>query len=293
MKSISEQALNQINIVGKLLDVTYRNGTLSDGRIYESANMTIRVTQTYGGQEEVSEIPVSMFAAKYTLNNKLNPGYDQIQALKEMKSAQNVGIDAADTVRISRANIRENNFVGRNGTLVSNWQINTSFIGKGSATDSATFNLDIFIMDMHPEETRDGDPTGRLVIKGGVVQYNGNLDVLEFIVEQPEAVEFIERNWNQNDTVNARGRVRVAVNEEKSSGASSSWGEDIPEATTRTVKELIITTGSDSGKEEDFAYDPVEIKKAFNARKAKIEQMQLDAANKQAAKPATSKYNWE
>ena len=293
MKNVTEQALNQINIVGKLLDVTFRNGTLSDGRAYESANMTIRVTQTYGGQEEVSEIPVSMFASKYTLANKLNPGYDQIQALKEMKTAQNVGIDAADTVRISRANIRENNFVGRNGILVNGWQINTSFIGKGSAQEAATFNMDIFIMDMRPEEDREGEPTGRLIIKGGIVQYNGALDVLTFIVEQPEAVEYIERNWNPNDTVNIRGRVRVAVSEEKVSGADSSWGEDIPETATRTVRELIITKGSDSPKDEEFAYDPVEIKKAFNARKAKLEQMQLDATNKPAAKPATSKYNWE
>ena len=61
------------------------------------------------------------------------------------------------------------------------------------------------------------------------------------------------------------------------------------------MRELIITTGDDEGKEEDFAYDPVDIKKAFNARKAKIEQQQMDAASKAkpAAAPATSKYSWE
>ena len=65
------------------------------------------------------------------------------------------------------------------------------------------------------------------------------------------------------------------------------------------VRELIITTGDDQGKEEDFAYDPTEIKKAFNVRKAKIEQLQLDAKNstsKAASAPAAitpGKYSWE
>lgn len=296
-KDIMTQAMNKINVVGKLLDVTFRSGTLSDGRAYESANLTIRVNQFYGGREEVDEVPVSMFAAKYTLANKPNPGYDQIQALKTFKTVQAVGENDADVVRISGANIRENNFVSRTtGQIINGWQINSSFISKGSATDVASFVIDIYIMDMHPEEDRDGDPTGRLVIKGGIVQYNGTLDVLEFIVEEPNSVEFIERNWEVNDTVTVKGRVRVTVSEVNESGKNSSWGEDIPEVTTRTVRELIITKGDDCGKEEEFAYDPMDIKKAFNVRKAKIEQMRLDATNakpKAEAKASTTKYDWE
>ena len=54
--------------------------------------------------------------------------------------------------------------------------------------------------------------------------------------------------------------------------------------------------------EDDFAYDPVEIKKAFNERKAAIEQMQINArttAPKQgagsanAAEASSKKYDWE
>ena len=65
---------------------------------------------------------------------------------------------------------------------------------------------------------------------------------------------------------------------------------------------MIITTGDDECKEEEFAYDPVEIKKAFNERKAAIEQLQIDArakAPKQGAGSANAvettnkKYDWE
>lgn len=294
-KNIMTEANNKVNIVGKLMDVTLGSGTLSDGRKYERASLTVRVDQTFGGREEVSEIPLSMFATQYTKTNKVNPAYEQIQNLKKMKTAQNVGIDEADTVRVSGATLRENNFVAKSGQLINGWQINTSFIGTTNASDVATFQEELFIMDMKDEVDREGDPTGRLVIKGGIVQYGGKLDVLEFIVEQPEAVEFISRNWNVNDTIGTVGRIRVTSQEEKTSGKTSSWGEDIPETTTRFVRELIITKGDDEGHEEEFAYDPTDIKKAFNVRKALIEQMQTEATQTKPAAAATSasKYSWE
>lgn len=297
-KSISEQGQNKVNVVGKLLDVAFRQGKFSDGRDYESANMTIRVTQTYGGRDETSDIPVSMFAAKYTKKNTLNPGWTQLQDLKSFKTVQNVGIDEATTVRVSGGNLRENNFVSRSGQLINSWQINTSFAGSTTnMLDTASFIMDIFIMDMKPEEDREGEPTGRLEVKGAVVQYNETLDILNFIVEQPEAVEFIERNWNVNDTVTIKGRVRVTSVEAEP--VKSSWGEEVPETNVRTVRELIITTGDDEGKEEEFAYDQNDIRKLFNARKVRLEQMQIDAQNssKKAAAPAASasparRYSW-
>lgn len=296
MKDIMQAATNKINITGKLVDMTFREGKLSDGRLYESATATIRVNQSYEGHDEVSEIPVSLFAVKYTAQGRQNPGYDQIQKAKELKTAQNVGIDEASVVRVSNATIRENNFMTRSGSLINGWQINTGFINESKGGGVATFALDIFIMDMHQETDREGDPTGRLVIKGGIVQYNGTLDVLEFIVEDPQKVDYIERHWNNNDTVSVYGRVRVTSVEQNSGGHTSSWGEDIPMTSTRTVRELIVTSGDDDAKEDDFAYDPSEIKKAFNVRKAKIEQLQLDVTAKSRPAPAattTSKYSWE
>lgn len=297
MRDINIQANNKVNIVGKLLDATFNTGTLSDGRAYERATVTIRVTQTYGGQTETSEIPVSMFATQYTTKGGLNPAYKSIQDLKAMKTAQNVGLEEAANIRMTGASLRENAFVSRTtGQLITGWQLNGSFISTTSMADVASFSTDIFIMDMRPEEDREGETTGRLIIKGGVVQYGGKLDILNFIVEQPEAVEYIERNWNVNDTVSIVGRIRVTSREEPSSGASSSWGEDIPDTTTRYVRELILTKGDDQPKDEEFAYDPADIKKAFNVHQANLQQLQVDAksAKPKAAKVEATpdKYSW-
>ena len=295
-KNIMEQATNKVNIVGKLLDTTFREGKTSTGQKYESCNFTVRVTQTYGGREETSEIPVSIFATQYTSQNKPHPGYKNIQEMKKMKTVQDYGEAEATVVRMTSANIRENNFVSRSGQLVNGWQINTSFLNEGKTSDIASFNMDIFIMDMHEEVDREDEPTGRLVIKGAVVQYGGRLDVIEFIVEGNDAVNYISRNWEENKTVNVGGRIRVTSQEEKRSASESSWGEELPETSTRMVRELIITRGSDEPFDEDFAYSRADIQKAFNERKARLEQLQIDAKNstkKSAPAASKSNYSWE
>ena len=300
MKSIMIQATNKINLAGKLMDVTTGDGKLADGRTYQRATVTIRVTQTDGGKEETSDVQVGMFATEFTSTGKPNPAWKSLNDLKLLKTAQSCGIDNASHVRLTGATLQENNFVSRTGQLINGWQIRGSFINEVKLADVASFVTDIFIMDMHDEVNREGDTTGRLVVKGGVVQYNGKLDVIEFIVEAPDTVEYITRNWETNGTVTVKGRIRVTSQEEEVQ--SSGWGEDVPDTTTRFVRELIITTGDDECKEEDFAYDPVEIKKAFNERKAAIEQMQINArasAPKQGAGSAGSaeavskKYDWE
>lgn len=300
MKSIQIQANNKINLAGKLMDVQFGSGNLADGRPYQRATVTIRVTQTYNHKEETSDIQVGMFATEYTSTGKNNPAWKSLSDLKLMKTAQNVGIDNASNVRLTGTSLQENNFVSRNGQLINGWQLRGSFINEVKVADVASFATDIFIMSMEDEVDREGDTTGRLKIRGGIVQYGGKLDVVDFIVEAPDTVEYISRNWEVNGTVNVRGRIRVLSQEEEVQ--SSGWGEDVPDTTTRFVRELIITTGDDTCKEEEFAYDPVEIKKAFNERKAAIEQLQINArkvAPKQGAGSANSaeasskSYDWE
>ena len=297
MKNIVEQATNKLNIVGKLLDCTFGEGTTKTGQHYERANFTVRVTQKINGVEETSEIPISIFASQFTSQNKPHPGYKNIQDMKRWKTVQDVGETEATVVRMTSANVQENNFVSKSGQLINGWQIRTSFVNEATnnIADIASFNIDIFIMDMHDEIDRDGEPTGRLIVKGGIVQYGGTLDIVEFIVEGNDAVDYISRNWNINDTVNAGGRIRFTSQEVKRSASESSWGEELPETSTRMVRELIITRGSDEAFEEEFAYDPIEIKKAFNDRKARIEQLQVEAKKSAPAKTDSDgkKYNWE
>ena len=288
MKTINDKAQNNITIAGKLLDATFTKGS-KDGRPYERFNLTVRVSQKYLGVDEVSEIPVSGIVSQFTKNGAPNPAYASLQQLKNFKTVQNCGFAEADSIKITRGSISENNFMSRSGNLINGWQIRTTYVNKSEAKDIASFLIDIFIMDMKEELDKDETPTGRLIIKGGIVQYDSSLSVLEFIVEDPQCVEYISSNWNINDTVYIKGRIRYTSTEVNSTNGSS-WGEDVPDTSTRTVRELIITTGSDEPYDENSAYDPVEIKKAFNIRKANIEQLQ---AQKVAPKQAKATSGWD
>lgn len=293
MREISTQSTNKVTIAGKLLDITFNAGKTKDGKPYERANMTVRVTQTYGGRTETSDIPVSSFATQFTKAGTTNPAYTSLQQLKELKSVQNVGIDDADIICMSGAQLKENAFVTKSGQLVTGWQLNSSFFNNRKVADVATFAVDIFIMDMRDELDREGDTTGRLIIKGGIVQYGGTLDIVEFIVENNDTIDHISRYWQVNQTVQVRGRVRYTSVEETRAVADDAWGEEVPVSSTRMVRELIVTTGDD--EEEDKSYDATEIKKAFNARKARHEQLMLEAKTTTQSKPAASKslMGWE
>ena len=193
-----------------------------------------------------------------------------------MKTSQSYGYENADTIRIGSGNIEENVYVSQ-GRIVDGWQLRTSFVGFGKGPQAATFSVEMFIMKMIEEVDRDGETTGRLIIKGALPQWGSRLDVIDFIVENPKNVDYISRKWEEGNTVHAVGRIRFTTKEESTSMETGSWGEDIPQTSTRTIHELIITNGSDEGYEEDEAYDPVEIRKGYNARKADRDQKLLEA----------------
>lgn len=276
MKDLTNIAENKVMIVGKLLDTSFASGKTKTGVPYERVRMMIRVSQTFGGREETSDIPVSMFAAQFKKDGGTNPGFENIQTLKKMKTSQSYGYENADTIRIGSGNIEENVYVSQ-GRIVDGWQLRTSFVGFGKGPQAATFSVEMFIMKMIEEVDRDGETTGRLIIKGALPQWGSRLDVIDFIVENPKNVDYISRKWEEGNTVHAVGRIRFTTKEESTSMETGSWGEDIPQTSTRTIHELIITNGSDEGYEEDEAYDPVEIRKGYNARKADRDQKLLEA----------------
>ena len=300
MKSIQTEAYNSINIVGKVLTLVTRSGKTSMGKPYESVNLVVRVNDEIEGKKTISEIPISFFASPYTNSGAENPLFKNLQKIKELHSIQDYGLDGASFIRLSKANLQENFFVSRGGQLIDTWQIRGAFCNtvKEGAKEEATFNIDGFILDIKDEVNREGDTTGRLIFKVAVVQYSGNVDggnvdIFDLIVEDPDKINYLQRLLEVGQTFRFAGHIRYTTEQEQRATTASSWGEAISDEVTRTVRELIVTGGGEAPYDEDFGYDPLEIKKALNARKAKMEQAQIDAKPKATASTRTGKYDWE
>lgn len=312
-KNVEIQSTNNFNVTGTLMDVVLREGKAkASGKPYRSGTATIRVTQHYNGKDEVSDIPVNFIAMKFNKDGKDNSVYTNLGKFADtFKTAQNVGIESATRLRVSGASngrITENMFASKQNpeTVISTWRLDARFFNEvsnaystSSNSDCATFNLDLFIMNIGRELTAEGEETGRLKIKGGIIQYGPKMDVVDLYVENPSAIDFIERNWQVNDTVNAVGRIRYTA-ESVTYHSENSWGEEVPRETTRTKRELIITSsdGPDGGVPymEDMAYSAEDIQKLNAERNARKEQVKVAARSatpKVNEAPRASAYGWD
>ena len=306
-RSIETPAQNSVVINGSLLGFDLREGKTSaakGAKPYRAATASIRVNQMYNNKEEISEIPVSFISMKFKNDGTNNPVYDTLGGYStEYMTAERHGIENATKVNINgrRGNgaLSENMFAdSRNPeTVISSWNINASFLNEargqavGNSGDCATFNVEIFIFDINREVTAEGEETGRLKIRGGIVKYGGKIDCLDFYVENPTAIDFIERNYNNNDTAHFVGRIRF-TSETVVHQSENTWGESIPETTTRKKRELIITgpgAGHEDGpNEEENSYNPEDIRVAMADRNTLKEQKKSEARAKAKTKKAGS-----
>lgn len=303
-KSIDTPAQNSVSIVGSLIDLSVRDGNTSaakGSKPYRSMTTTIRVPQNYGGKNETSEISVGFFTMKDKRDGGVSKIYlDYGNAGNEYKWASRDGGDMADIVSLSGYNgngsLRENMYVSKNSdSVVSGFQVDGRFLSKARDSQTrggafATWDAEIYILSIEREIDTAGEETGRLKIRGGIVQWGPRIDILDFYVEDHSAVDFVEHNYNVNDTAHFCGRIRI-TSETVSKAVENTWGEVMPKTTTRRKRELIITgpgAGGENGPyDEEESYDPNDIRSLVNDRNARRDQLKIEATNK-AKKQATA-----
>lgn len=262
------------------LDLTEAND--KNGRPYIRGRVTIRTEQKVGQEVEISEIPVSVFAYKSKNDGNANPAYANIKTLETFKRLTTDG-DNAERIRLTSGRIGENLYAP-NGKLISSWVLNNSFFNKvtGDYAPKAVFEMQIVVRSIIEETDVNEVPTGRLKVSGVTVKYNGDIDQLNFVVENPQAIAHIQRNWNEKDTVNIKGYIRVKpVAKVSVKKDNDDFGDDIDtDVGTRTVRELVIAGGSTGCLDSDEAYDFEAIRQAVVARKARVDQVEADGLAK-------------
>lgn len=266
------ESLNQVDITGIVSEVNIRD-IEKDGKKYISGEVVIKVEE----KGEVSNIPVGFISADTKKDGTPNKIYSSLQQLKNFNSIASAGEENATKVQVKGARFQENLFVPQGGTEVLSFaRINSNFFTKVNATNfksETRFRVTGSILQMiNEEKSVDGEmeETGRLIVKAAVVGYNDRVDVIKFVVEEPEAITFIKGNWKENDTVLIGGRLRY-TEETYEKVEEVGFGEADKKTYTRRTRELLIERGSAEPLDEEQSFTEGDIKAGLLKRKERME----------------------
>lgn len=282
MRDITKESLNEFSVIGILNEIKINEGTSKKTNDqWVSCEASVRVDQDINGKTEENIVPVKLFASRHKKDGGLNANFDRIKEYGEklisLGSVEPGQEDKASKISIT-ASIRENSFAGRDGRTINSWQLSTNFINNQRRDDEegATFVVTGVVVKKVPELDREGNETGRLLIKLCVISWGGTANVIDFYAEG-SAADHIDRNWEQGDTVKAAGVIAM-TNRIVKTQEDVGFGEPIVHTRTESRRELIITSGSNSGLSEDESYDADDIKVALDKRKAYLASLEQKPA---------------
>ena len=286
-----KQAENSVKIEGILSEIDLKTGTSTkNGKTIEyiGGSIKVRVNQAINGENVELDIPVFLFSNKLKNDGNPNPAYASIErVMNEYVSIAAAGIDAADRIRITNANIRMNEYYGQGGNLNSYPRINASFITKvtdlSKFNPEATFSVVFMIAAMGYETDKDGvENKNKFKIRGILPQYGGKVDVVDFYATSPNVISAVSSYWSEKDTVKINGKLNfTSAVEEKM--VEVDFGEPRMERRTVSVSELIITGGTQTPLDGDFAFDEDEINEALKERQATLAAKKEEAKKKENA----------
>ena len=294
------QAENKVRIEGVLSEIDLKYSSFQrDGADVEAITGSIKVLveQVINGEEVSLDIPVYMFATKYTKAGKINPSYESIEkVMKEYKSIAATGDKStADKIRITKGQIKMNEFVGKNEKIVSYPRVTTSFVSQaiGTFKPEATFDLEFMVSKISRVTDNDGvdvDPA-KLAVEVIVPQYTPesasalNVDVVPLVVTNPAAIDAIEQYWNAGECFKASGRLNFTSRTETIK-QEVDFGEAQESVRTINISEFVITGGSQAPLDGDYAWTVEEIEAGMAVLKEKREKLKSGAKSMAKQTPA-------
>lgn len=283
---------NIVKIEGILSEIDLKYGSYTkNGETMKTIGgvINVRVNTVINGQDSELEIPVHMFALEFTNSGAPNPAFESIErVMREYVSIAASNIDTADRIRITRGAIQMNEYYGQNGKLVSFPRISASFVTKIKKEDckpDATFTAVFVVGGKGYETDKEGVETDTYKITGIIPQYGGKVDVVPFIAVNTGVIDAVSNYWNEGDTVKATGKINFSSKTETYT-EQVDFGEPTVNTRTINVSELIITGGSSTPLDGEYAIPFDEVSSALADRKARLAELKEKNANKAKAKTA-------
>lgn len=275
------------------------NKSVIEGRLYESTveeyeNKNTNSKYVSGKisieTEENNVVVVEIYENEITRKGKRNQKYDKLLSLKEANSIVNSGRENAIFLSIS-SSLSVNDWYPDGENLVTtlrNFNGFINFISEGECSPRATFQTDMLITntmdDMDRNDDGDFEPNGKLKVKGYIFDYQGKIMPAEFLVENPDGVEYF-RSLEPNTFTKVWGR-QESITETIRRVEESAFGEDKVTEFTRTSKAFIITgTNKEPYPEEMLTTE--EIQKAIADRNTYLADKKAKASQPKSNAPAT------
>ena len=289
-----ESKENKVRIEGILSEVDIKPTCFQrNGKEMKAIGGTIKVRveqklTKIDPEPTILEVPVQMFASELKNDGTPNPAYENImRVMNEYVSIAASDEAHADRIRITNGQIKMNEYYSQNGALVSFPRINASFISKVKKEDfkpEATFSVTFAVASKGYETDKDGVETEKYCITGILPQYGGKVDVIKFYTASKNVTEAISEYWEQGDTVRASGKLNFTSRTETVM-TEVDFGDPVEETRTISISELLITGGSSTPLEGEFAYDQDEIMSALAERKVRLAE-QKENSKKGGSKKA-------
>lgn len=298
------QALNRVKIEGILAEkelkvATYTNSNGEEVE-YIGGQIKVLVEQNINGEDKEFVVPVHMFSNKYTKAGQPNKVYESIKKVyDDFNSIASTGDkEQADKVRITGAYIKMNEFIGREGNIVSEPRIHANFVSKaiGQFVPEATFSVEFMVSQFSRATDKDGvelDPP-QLKIQTVIPQYTSpnatapNVDVVTFCAYDQSVINPIESYWEPRKTYKANGYLNfTSITEQYEEPVD--FGAPIKRLRTISKHDLVITAGTQEPMDDDMGFDVNEIQEGLTARKARLEEKKVKNVSKST--PAQPKNN--
>lgn len=253
METNLRQSKTAVVIEGVLSSKSLEETTTPSGGKAIKGNLVVKVDDT-------NSISIGVYCAELTNDGKENKAYAGLVTVKnEYKSIADVGEEAADRIR-TKADF--NTYKAQDGKDVVNYKSNFfNRVTNRELKPERSFKCEAFILSKAWEEI-DGEPTGRLKVKGIVPGYNGTINILEMIC--PVSNEFDEtfaqdadNLFEENNTYELNGEIINARVEKKKQAALGQLQSEV------SYKNEFIITGSGEAYPEETAYSPEAIRLAI------------------------------
>lgn len=277
---------NVVKIEGILSEIDLKYGTFKKNGVDTKTVggvIKIRVNTKINGEDTELEIPVHMFSTQYTNAGASNPAFESIErVMNEFVSIAASDIDHADRVRITRGQIAMNEYYGQNGNLVSFPRITAPFVTKVKKDEckpDASFTTVFMVGSKGYELDKEGVETDRYKIMGMIPQYGGKIDVVPFYAINAGVIDAVSNYWNEGETVKATGKLNFTSKTETYE-VKVDFGEPSEATRTISISDLVITGGSSTPLEGDFAINYDDVKVALEERKARLAAAKEKSQNK-------------